>query len=285
MYSAKVLPILIASPSDVQTERNAIREVVCSWNYTDSFSKSLVVLPVGWETHSSPELGISAQDQISERLVDRCDVLVGIFWTKLGSPTGKEASGTVEEIKRHSAAGKPAMLYFSEKPVAQNTFDSEKWAELEKFKEWCKPQGLYWPFDSETDLKEKFQSHLRHCLNENTYVQGQIEKFSLIEDDVESGLKTVQLSREALDLLQGAIDGDGLVGMRSYLSGSHYSGGSFSQETSGSGREDAKWRAAVEMLENYGLTEERSIGSGLYYVTSEGFDAIERNADAINKVT
>jgi hypothetical protein len=36
-----------------------------------------------------------------------------MFWTKLGTATGVAASGTVEEIDRFVAAGKPAMLYFS----------------------------------------------------------------------------------------------------------------------------------------------------------------------------
>ena len=50
---------------------------------------------------------------LNDQLVDRCDILVGMFWTKLGTSTGVAASGTVEEIDRFVAAGKPAMLYFS----------------------------------------------------------------------------------------------------------------------------------------------------------------------------
>lgn len=283
MYSAKVMPVMIASPSDVQEERDAIRDIVWSWNYTESFSKGLVVLPVGWETHSAPELGITPQDQINERLVDRCDVLVGIFWTKLGSPTRSELSGTVEEVKRHVAAGKPAMLYFSDKPVAPNSFDKDQWDALNEFKEWCKPLGLYEPFSSSDNLKDKFQRQFRICLNENKHVNDQIEEFSRIEDDIRDGLRTVKLTNESLLLLQGAVADDGMITARTYLGGSTYSAGKFSHETKGFGREDAKWRAAVDMLDNYGLAEERSIGSGLYFLTHEGYEALERNADAIEK--
>lgn len=274
MYSAKVLPVMIASPSDVQDERDAIREVVNEWNYTDSFHSQLVVLPVGWETHSSPELGISPQDQINERLVDRCDILVGIFWTKVGSPTSTEMSGTVEEIKRHHESGKPVMLYFSKKPVAPESIDAGQWKQVSEFKKWCEPLGLYQSFSSVDDLRQKFSKQFRLCINENEHVRKQIKKYSTIANEVEQGLQTVSFPEEAVQLLRGAVDGNGTVFKRDHLGGAIFQGGDFSIKTDGRGREDAKWRAAIQKLEDYNLIEERSFGSGHYFVTNEGFETI-----------
>src|SRR5713101_1313849 len=100
-YQATVLPIMIASPGDVLEAREVAREAIHEWNYVNSYSANAVLMPVGWETHSSPELGERPQELINERLLKDCDLLVGVFWTRLGTPTGKSPSGTVEEIQRH----------------------------------------------------------------------------------------------------------------------------------------------------------------------------------------
>ncbi|MDX8033473.1 hypothetical protein SK803_24915 [Lentzea sp. BCCO 10_0856] len=55
-FDARVFQILIASPGDVQAERDTITEVIHEWNYLNSREKSIVLLPLRWETHSAPEL-------------------------------------------------------------------------------------------------------------------------------------------------------------------------------------------------------------------------------------
>ena len=50
-YDAKVFRVMIASPSDVEAERAVIREVVAEWNAAHSVMRSIVLLPVSWETH------------------------------------------------------------------------------------------------------------------------------------------------------------------------------------------------------------------------------------------
>ena len=47
----------IASPGDVQVEPNIVRDVVHEWNAVNAFARGTVLLPVGWETHSSPLMG------------------------------------------------------------------------------------------------------------------------------------------------------------------------------------------------------------------------------------
>ena len=116
-YQSTVIPVMIASPGDVLEERNVARDIIHEWNYIHSPSTNTVLIPVGWETHSPPDLGGRPQQLINDRVLKDCDLLVGIFWTRLGTPTGESASGTAEEIEKHIAAGKPAMVYFSAKPA------------------------------------------------------------------------------------------------------------------------------------------------------------------------
>jgi hypothetical protein len=68
-YNATVIEAFIASPSDVEQERRIVREVIAEWNAVYARDRSVVLLPVAWETHSSPELGGRPQQMINDRLL------------------------------------------------------------------------------------------------------------------------------------------------------------------------------------------------------------------------
>ncbi len=61
-YNAKVYKVSIASPDDVQREREVVRSVLMRWNAINAESKKIILLPIGWETHAEPEMGITAQE-------------------------------------------------------------------------------------------------------------------------------------------------------------------------------------------------------------------------------
>ncbi len=84
--------------------------------------------------HALPETGRRPQEAINRQLVQECDILVGMFWTKLGTATGVAESGTVEEIDQFVAAGKQAMLYFSSRPIDPNKIDLKQHRKLRAFK-------------------------------------------------------------------------------------------------------------------------------------------------------
>ena len=280
MFQATALPVLIASPGDVDPQRQIIRDVIHDWNYTDSVSSKIVLLPVGWETHSSPEMGIEPQEQINQRLVDRCDLLVGVFWTRLGTPTSKADSGTIEEIERFLSNGKPVLLYFSETPVVPGSIDNAQFEKVSAFRARVEKErlGLYGTFSNDSELRSKFGRHLRLTLNENKYVVEKTEELARVDQRIQnSGLTTVSLPKLAVDLLRSAAADQGLIMIRSYLGGSSYSAGDVNFETKGSGREDAELRDAIQRMSDYGLIEERNFDSGIYYLTSEGYEAVDRN--------
>lgn len=84
-FSATVLNVLIASPSDVPEEREAITESLYEWNALNSQTTGFVLLPVRWESHSAPTMGDRPQGIINNQVVRNCDMLIGAFWTRLGS--------------------------------------------------------------------------------------------------------------------------------------------------------------------------------------------------------
>lgn len=125
---------LVASPSDCMHERKLIPEVISEWNAVHSYSTAAVIEPVLWETHSRPDLAGRPQAIINKQLVANCDLVIGAFWTRLGTPTGESVSGTAEEIEQFRAAGKPVLLYFSSAPVVPEGLDATQYAALTEYR-------------------------------------------------------------------------------------------------------------------------------------------------------
>jgi hypothetical protein len=151
-FKADVLRVLIASPADLAEERITAREAINDWNVQHSATEMVVLLPVTWETHSRPAIGDRPQAILNRQLVDNCDILIGMFWARLGSDTGKAPSGSVEEIDRGAAAGKPVMVYFSDRPISPSTINLEQFTKLSSFKEQTMKTALVGSFSSVGEL-------------------------------------------------------------------------------------------------------------------------------------
>jgi hypothetical protein len=164
-YDARVVKVMIASPGDVSTERQAVREILNEWNSIHSEDRGLVLLPIGWETHSTPAMGDRPQAIINKQILANCDLLVAMFWTRIGSPTGNAVSGTVEEIEEHLRVGKPAMLYFSSALVCPDSVDEEQYRALKEFKQECYKRGLVEAYDSVGEFRDKFSRQLSQTIN------------------------------------------------------------------------------------------------------------------------
>ena len=157
---ALVYRLLVASPSDCFNERKAIPEVIHSWNATHSQSTGAILEPVLWESHATPQLGNRPQEIINQQIVDDCDFLIGVFWTRIGTHTGKAASGTVEEIERFRKAGKPVLLYFSSMPVVPDSIDQKQYASLLDYRKSIENQGIVFRYTSVGELRELLYRHI-----------------------------------------------------------------------------------------------------------------------------
>ena len=142
-YDCIVYRVLIASPSDVVEERELTVRVIQEWNDLNSFTKRVALLPLRWETHTAPEYGTRPQEVINRAIVDECDLLVGIFWTRIGTATDFADGGTLEEIERVGTAGKPIMLYFSNVGIDPDQIDLSQMQKLSSFKIKTYPHGNY----------------------------------------------------------------------------------------------------------------------------------------------
>lgn len=156
-FSATVVQVFIASPSDTTSSRDAIERALSRWNASRAESDNLVILPRRYETSAVPQMGNDGQQVINRQLVDSADIVIAVFANKLGSATPRSISGTVEEIKEAYESGKKVHVYFSEAPVPREFMDQV--AELEKYK--TEFQGLYGTYTDDSDLVDK----VRHAID------------------------------------------------------------------------------------------------------------------------
>jgi hypothetical protein len=159
-YNARVFQVFIASPGDVQDERKIVAEIIHEWNYLNSRDRGIVLLPLRWETHSSPEMGSPPQTVINRQVADYADLVVGVFWTRLGTPTADAESGTAEEVARAGDAEKTVMLYFSKAKVDISEVDLDEYGRLQDFKRKKFPEGLIEQYSSLGEFRDKFSKQL-----------------------------------------------------------------------------------------------------------------------------
>ncbi len=158
--NAVIYRILVASPADCDAERKLIPEVVHYWNAVHSRQTGAILEPVSWETHSTPEMGDRPQGIINKQLGEISDLLVGTFWTRLGTSTGVAESGTAEEIEEFRKAGKPVLLYFSQQPAVLETVDQQQLQALVEYKRRLASEGLFSTYASLAELRNDLFRHL-----------------------------------------------------------------------------------------------------------------------------
>ncbi|SHL88601.1 hypothetical protein [Hymenobacter psychrotolerans] len=248
-FEAKVFNVMIASPGDVPEERQAVRDVLYAWNAVHADERKQVLLPVGWETHAAPDMSGPPQSIINKVALNDCDLLVGIFWTRIGTATAEYVSGAVEEIERHIAAGKPAMLYFSEAPIKPDSINSKQYKQLQKFKSYCRPKGLYEGFVSTDDFKSKFKDQLQLILKThfraiNTIDSYKIDRPSINEKEVASVLS----ADEQVLLKAASSDKHGAILKVKMSDGTYIQTNNRHIIQEQSAREIARWIGALDSL-------------------------------------
>ena len=277
-YNAKVFNVMIASPSDVASERSIVREAIYEWNAVHSEKENIVLLPVGWESHSSPEMGARPQEIINEQTVDKCDLLVGIFGTRIGTDTGKYPSGTIEEIEDHIKSGKPAMVYFSNQLGDSGNFEAEQYTELMKWKEYYRSRGLCESYDSDADFKDKFSRQLQIKVNQHENFQFRGEEIDSGFEMEESESNIPQLSDEAKILLKEASqDSYGYIVCEIHNGTAIRSGENRFNNTNiipdQNPRVLARWRAALKELKEADLLEDTN--GGYFLITHRGYEVAD----------
>ena len=270
-YPAVVFRVMIATPNDVQVERDIIREVIHDWNAQNSKRERAVLLPVGWETNSVPTIGKRPQEALNEQMVRDCDLLVAVFWTRLGTDTGKAKSGTVEEINEHVDAGKPAMLYFSKANVPYDV-DHDQFTAVKNFKDSYKGKCLFHEYGSHEKFREIFTRQFAMTVQETLLPN--IPASEMIEERLAVG---TSISKDARHMLLTATgDDNGRITFDHGTDATHIQAGIQYIYRGSERKEIARWDSATKELLRAGLVEECRGYEGLFEVTQKGYQLVDQ---------
>jgi len=222
-------------------------------------------------------MGYGPQEILNEQILKMSDLLIGVFWTRLGTPTEKAESGTVEEIKEHIKAGKPAMLYFSSQPVQPDSIDPEQYAKLKAFKDECKKNGLYESYDSIADFQEKFRRQLTMKVFNHEYFN--IHKRDEEKID-ENPISQINLTEEAnMLLVEAAKSKDGSILKATTMEGLIIQIDNKQFGEMNNPRSEAIWKDALDLLLRYHLIEGVGRKGQVFKVTRSGYEYVDiRNA-------
>lgn len=170
MENIKKFTVFVASPSDVVEERAEVCKVVEEINRQDGRLNQFVVQEIKWEDATS-KMGSDGQSVLNEQLrPEDQDLFVAIFWSKIGSPTPRDKSGTLEELnaalESYSQRGRPTVkVYFSQKSYPQSVKPEDIKA-IQDLKKDLQTKGLYEEFDGLSDLHARLSGGIKKYIND-----------------------------------------------------------------------------------------------------------------------
>ena len=117
-------------PGDVSEERDRLESIIDEVNSTHARRTGVRLELLRWERDASPGFAEDTQAVINAEIPQDYDIFVGILWNRIGSPTNRAESGTVEEFYLAKARydkdpnSVRLMLYFkSAPPLTMDGFD------------------------------------------------------------------------------------------------------------------------------------------------------------------
>ncbi len=165
--NVSLISIFLASPSDLETERELLKDIVDELNWSICRGKGVRVDLLRWETHSFPGMGVDPQAVINDQIPDDYDIFIGLMWSRYGTPTKRAGSGTEEEFRRALARYRQndesvkIMFYFKDAALPPSQLDPTQIQKIQQFKRELGEEGaLYCSFKETQDFGSLVRMHL-----------------------------------------------------------------------------------------------------------------------------
>jgi hypothetical protein len=164
--------VIVASPSELYETRKAVFEVIHELNRTLE-AQGVAIRGLGWEEYATPGIGSEVQEVINTQLLREYDILIALFATRLGTPTERHISGTVEEIEHAISNTSSAMgsyrvqIYFKDRIESASSISIDEFARLSEFREQLGPRGiLYKLFKDDDQLRQEIRVNIQRPILE-----------------------------------------------------------------------------------------------------------------------
>jgi hypothetical protein len=161
--------VFVASPSDVQKERNLLADVINDINEING-------APLGyeldlWRYEDNAYPSANKPQELINNIIKPYQIFIGIMWKRFGTPTSNAESGTQEEYNIAYEAWQKkqvedVMFYFSKRPFSPVTVEeTEQMGKVLRFKNELNGKSLIWEYTGPNDFKEKILKHLCVLMN------------------------------------------------------------------------------------------------------------------------
>jgi tetratricopeptide (TPR) repeat protein len=215
-----ILRVIVVSPSDVQTERDAITGVIDDLNkgLADTWGLRLEILR--WETDAYPGFHLDGPQGLIDNIlrIEESDIVIGIFWKRFGTPTKDSNSGTEHELRKAWSSWEKnkrpqVMVYFNQEPYSpKSKAETDQWGAVLEFQENFPQEGLWWSYSGNDQFERLVRNHLTaFLLQEHKPQEGSPGK-EIESSFFEAPQFTDQINRASLlSLLHTKIESNSVV--------------------------------------------------------------------------
>jgi HEAT repeat protein len=168
MEQKRIMRIVVASPGDVQAERDTVPAVIDELNRGMAAERDLRLELYRWEADAYPGFHPAGPQGLIDPIlrIEDCDILIGIFWKRFGTPTTDAQSGTEHEILCAFEAWRRnhrphIMVYFNQQEYElKSNEETDQREQVLNFKRRFPKEGLWWEYKGETQFERLVRNHL-----------------------------------------------------------------------------------------------------------------------------
>jgi hypothetical protein len=232
MSQLQILRVVVASPAEVKPERDLLPNVIDELNRGIAGDRGLRFELSRWETDAYPGFHPEGPQGLIDPIlrVADCDLLIGIFWKRFGTPTTDGKTGTEHEFAAAYEAwklkGSPQIfIYFNQKPYTPNSkMEIEQWGKVIDFRDQFPKEGLWWPYKGKVQFERLVRNHLTNYIRNlpksggesNKVIPPQKAEAHIQSNPVVMSAKKVFISynhedREVADKLRAALEKRGML--------------------------------------------------------------------------
>jgi hypothetical protein len=161
----KNVRVFVASPGDVEKERDIIRHVVdrVNWSFGDDRAINLELWR--WEDRQLPGLSQDRPQTLINPELDKARIVMVILWSRIGLGTREEVERAV--LNWHQDTSRRVMVYFRNAPPSSlDAASIAHYGEVRQLREALHRQHLTRDYADDRDFERLAFDHLQACVRE-----------------------------------------------------------------------------------------------------------------------